>query len=320
MTERGVSEVLGYIYIFGIVMAVLALVFVQVNSLVEDTKKTILSQSLEQSFKKIQYTVYSVAFGETPSQILDIELQGGELKLKKPYPQLIIALVNSTKDTTVISCPTNFRAGCLNLTYGYTNFTSATCTGIFDYASCIYSINTSSMEYGYGTWRIGLEAGGVFSRYTDQGYSKLLSEPKIITFGLVGGTKTIVFTVPKVTGEVSAAGSGRFRFLIQENRTEFTIINVPSSKFNSTFNNPEGGLHVFVDHTEYARGWCKVFEKISDFNTTLSGDSCNSTSRCVCGDYATHAVFEPSRPSVGGTTLTLNMIIVVKEVEERTLG
>ncbi len=320
MSERGVSEVLGYIYIFGIVMAVLALVFVQVNSLVEDTKKTILSQSLEQSFKKIQYTVYSVAFGETPSQILDIELQGGTLNLKKPYPQLIIALVNSTKNATAIPCPSNFRAGCLNLTYGYINYTPTTCPGIFDYASCIYSVNASSMEYGYGTWRIGLEAGGVFSRYTDQGYSKLLSEPKIITFGLVGGTKTIVFTIPKVTGEVSASGSGRFRFLIQENSTDFTIVNIPSSEFNNTFNNPEGGLHIFIGHTDYVRGWCKVFEKIDDFNTTLSGDSCNSTLRCECGDYATHAVFEPSKPGAGGTTLTLNMIIVVKEVEEHTLS
>jgi hypothetical protein len=57
MMERAVSEVVGYIYIFGIVMMVLSIVFVQVNSMVEDMKRTVLSQSLEQSFKRIQYII-----------------------------------------------------------------------------------------------------------------------------------------------------------------------------------------------------------------------------------------------------------------------
>ena len=73
--RNAVSEVLGYIYIFGIVMTVLAIVFIQVNSIVEDMKRSVLSQSLEKSFKRIQYLVYSVAFGDAPMQVASLSFR-----------------------------------------------------------------------------------------------------------------------------------------------------------------------------------------------------------------------------------------------------
>ncbi len=323
--DRGVSEVIGYIYIFGIVMAVLAVVFVQVNNMVEDTKKSILTQSLEQSFKKIQYTFYSVAFGDAPSQVIEIEMQGGNLVLKKPGPTFIIALVNGTKDVSKVTgvCPyplrpDKFNPGCINLTYGNYYF-SPTCFGKFDYAACIFNTTTGTLEYGYKNWRVALEAGGVFSRYTDTGFSKLLSEPKIMASGSLSGTETLIITIPVLNGSVSAGGSGRFRFSVEEGESNYTFSTVSVGP-GTTFNNPSGGLHIFIDDSEYGRAWCKVFDvskslvfqRMKLFNITLADYNCNSTTpaTCNCGDYATHVVFRDiANPH------TLNIHIITKEVK-----
>ncbi len=322
--DKAVSEVLSYIYIFGIVMAVLAVVFVQVNSLVEDTKKSILSQSLEQSFKKIQYTFYSVSFGDAPSQIIEIEMQGGNLALKKSSPTFVVALVNATKNVNNVSgeCPKMFRPGCINLTYGYYNLSVNHCSGTFDFAACICNITTGTLEYGYKNWRVALEAGGVFSRYTDTGFSKLLSEPKIVALGLQGGSRVLVLTIPVLNGGLTAGGSGRFRFSAEEGNVSYSSTG-KSFGSNSTFNNPSGGLHIFIDDTDYGRAWCKVFDVSKGlifqgekaFSTSLTGYNCNSTNpadRCGCGDYAIHVVF---RKSIPPDTAWLHIYLIEKEIK-----
>ncbi len=326
MREEAVSEVLSYIYIFGIVMAVLAVVFVQVNAMVEDTKRSILTQSLEQSFKRIQYTFYSVAFGDAPSQVIEIEMQGGELVLKKPGPTFVIALVNGTKDVGSVSgkCPSGFYCGCVNLTYGNYNISSTcsgTCSGTYDYAACIFNTTTGTLEYGYKNWRVALEAGGVFSRYTDTGFSKLLSEPKIIASGLQSNIQTLVITIPVLSGSAAAGGSGRFRFSVEEGNISY-VFNTTTIGSDSTFDHPSGGLHVFIDNTEYERAWCKVFDVSRGlifqgdrlFSTSLNGNSCNSTDpadSCRCGDYATHIVFKRSIPP---SQVKLKIYLIEKEV------
>ncbi len=247
--SKAVSEVLGYMYIFGIVMAVLAIVFVQVNTMVEDMKRSVMSQSLEQSFKKIQYIIHSVSFGEVPSQAVEIELQGGELALTKGSPEFIVAFVNYT-ELNPSSLPCGSRvpssiAGCINLSTGNI-YNSPTCPASnYNYSACLLNKTVGKLVFDYKDWILTLEAGSVFSKYENQDYSKLLYEPRILyNTTLTTGSSFLVMTIPVVEGNLSIAGFGRFRFIVNEGNSSFSHIRVPDVGDNFS------DIYIIVKDTE----------------------------------------------------------------------
>ncbi|MDI9610083.1 MAG: hypothetical protein QFX36_02020 [Archaeoglobales archaeon] len=259
--RNAVSEVTSYIYIFGIVMTVLAIVFVQVNSMVEDMKRSVLSKSLEQSFKKIQYLIYSVAFGDVPSQIAEIELQGGSMLLEKDKSGFIIAFVNSSGSISDCSpLPQNFHFCCLNQSTAslYGCGSVSPCVGIYDKRACILNTTVGELKYKYRDWILSMEAGAVFSKYGNSDYSKLLYEPRILLNTTAGTSKYLVITVPSLEGNLSLAGSGRFRFTIEEGSWNYVKIdNINSNEIKEKFEN----ITLIVKSTEHQDAWCKFFER-----------------------------------------------------------
>lgn len=282
--SRAVSEVLGYIYIFGIVMSVLAIVFVQVNTMVEDMKRSVMSQSLEQSFKKIQYIIHSVSFGEVPSQNVEIELQGGNLVLDTSSPEFIIGFVNYTNNN--LDCDTPFQGinaslGCLNLSDGRFVEGSA-CQGSFNYSACVFESNAGKLKFQYKDWSVILEAGSVFSKYSGQDYSKLLFEPRIIYNATAGAKRFLVINIPELEGNLSLGGSGRFRFTVNEGRSNFSQIDV-NDELTSQFND----VYIIIRDTENRQAWCNFFERNGEiFNTTLNQTYTGHT-RCYSSENPT---------------------------------
>ncbi|AAB90487.1 MULTISPECIES: hypothetical protein [Archaeoglobus] len=281
--SKAVSEILGYMYIFGIVMAVLAIVFVQVNTMTEDMKRSVMSQSLEQSFKKIQYIIHSVSFGEVPSQAVEIELQGGTLTLDKSDPEFIVAFVNYTETN-----PSNLPCGrvpnsvplCINLSTGRL-YTACTHTG-YNFSACTLNHTIGKIVYRYKDWFLTLEAGSVFSKYSNQDYSKLLYEPRILYNATLStpGKRFLVMTIPLLDGELSIGGSGRFRFVLNEGNSNVSLISV--SNLGQDFND----AYVILRGTENKDAWCRFFERSGDvFNTTLD-DTKTSYRRCSNSENA----------------------------------
>ncbi|WP_202319068.1 DUF7289 family protein [Archaeoglobus neptunius] len=262
--ERAVSEILGYIYIFGIVMTVLAIVFVQVNTMVEDMKRSVMSQSLEQSFKKIQYIIHSVAFGDVPSQAVEIELQGGSLILEKDHPEFIIAFVNYTNTLSDCGGLDNFRLFCVNLSTGQIFNSSAGCLGSYNYTSCTFNQTVGELIYKYKDWQLSLEAGSVFSKYTEQSYSKILYEPRILLNTTAGSLSYLVITIPDLEGNLSVSGTGRYRFVVNEGNYRFSYIKLADT------GNKFDDIYIIIRGTDHGDAWCRFFEKFPDyFNLTL---------------------------------------------------
>lgn len=266
--RNAVSEVTGYLYIFGIVMAVLAIVFVQVNSMVEDMKRSVLSKSLEQSFKRIQYIVYSVAFGDIPSQVAEIELQGGSMFLDKDNPELIIAFYNITNQHFCNQLP-DFNLYCLNLYtasfYPITHSPNPCPRGIYDKPACILNRTVGELRYEYGDWTLSMEAGAIFSKYSNTEYSKLLYEPRILLITTAGTSKYLMITIPVLDGNISMAGSGRFRFTIEEKNWSYARI----ENINALRANFED-VYIIVKGTQHHQGWCNFFDNFGVFDLTLS--------------------------------------------------
>ncbi len=306
--ERAVSEVVGYIYIFGIVMMVLSIVFVQVNSMVEDMKRSVLSQSLEQSFRRIQYIIYSVAFGDVPAQVAEIELRGGAMKLNKEMPEFIIAFVNETINGSCsdILRSENFVLHCLNLsTAKIQPYEVQGCSGAYDRPACVFNRTAGELRYEYKDWFLSVEAGSVFSRKSDQ-YSKILYEPRIILNTTAGTSRYFMITVPCLnsSGEFSIAGEGRFRFYIEEMGSNFARIEDLSRILPKSFDS----AYLIVRETEHKDSWCRFFEDFPLLNVTLMPENCRNRPNCNC-----YIAEHPMAKIEVGNEVT-EMVILFKEV------
>ncbi|WP_456329675.1 DUF7289 family protein [Archaeoglobus sp.] len=268
MREKGVSEVLGYMYIFGIVMTVLAIVFVQVNTMVEDMKRSVMSQSLEQSFKRIQYIIHSVSFGEVPSQAVEIEMQGGTLMVEEAKPEFILAFVNYTESNPYnLPCSEipNSHPLCINLSTG-SLYDSSSCSGNYNFSACTLNHTIGRLVYGYKDWLLTLEGGSVFSKYSNQDYSRLLYKPRILyNATLTQGTTFLVITIPVVKGDLSIGGTGRFRFFVNEGGNIFSLVEI-NDLIKSNFSD----VYIIIKDTQNGYAWCKFFENSGGyFNITL---------------------------------------------------
>ncbi|MEM0203694.1 MAG: hypothetical protein QXO16_07390 [Archaeoglobaceae archaeon] len=304
--RNAVSEVTGYIYIFGIVMAVLAIVFVQVHSMVEDMKRSVLSQSLEQSFKRIEHIVYSVAFGGMPAQSVEIELQGGMISLEKGEPEFIIAFVNDSNSISDCVDLPNFQLYCLNLSTGRISDPS-NCAGQFDRQACVLNRTVGILRYEYGNWMISIEGGAIFSKQGE--YSKLLYEPRILVNTTAGTSMYLLMTIPTLEGDFSAGGSGRIKVLVKENepytfsRLEGVNIGGVGVQWKGKFDR----AYVMVKDTEHQDAWCRFFDGFELLNTTLRAENCHGINPCMCkkADLPI-AMIE--------TNLNTNVVIVFKSV------
>ncbi|MEM2895457.1 MAG: hypothetical protein QXU04_05705 [Archaeoglobaceae archaeon] len=308
--RNAVSEVTGYIYIFGIVMAVLAIVFVQVHGMVEDMKRSVLSQSLEQSFKRIEHIVYSVAFGGMPAQSVEIELQGGRISLEKRRPEFIIAFVNDTASISDCSL-NNFELYCLNLSTGRI-YNSSSCSGLFDKKACTLNKTVGILGYEYGNWMISIEGGAIFSKQSE--YSKLLHEPRILVNTTAGTSKYLLMTIPMLEGDFSAEGFGRIKILVKENESytfsQLENVNIGEGvqwmgKFDRAY--------VMIRDTEHQDAWCRFFDGFELLNTTLRAENCHNCygiSPCVC----TCKRADLPMAMIETKNLNTNIVIIFKSV------
>ena len=78
--DRAVSESIGSILVFGIVITGIALIIVSGLSILNDSKDMNNFQSVEQSFKVVQSNLKRVAFEKTPVQTARLHIEGGTLR------------------------------------------------------------------------------------------------------------------------------------------------------------------------------------------------------------------------------------------------
>jgi hypothetical protein len=79
--ERGVSETLGYIMIFGVVVAGIAMVFLIGSHIIANTQESASFQGLEQSFEVVSSDLRSTAFEESPMMTTRVKIDYGSISL-----------------------------------------------------------------------------------------------------------------------------------------------------------------------------------------------------------------------------------------------
>jgi len=79
MNKRGVSEVVGYLITFGIVVAVVGVIYATGMPVVDETQDKSAFQSMETSFATLQGNIKKVAFGQSPLRTMKFNLVKGSI-------------------------------------------------------------------------------------------------------------------------------------------------------------------------------------------------------------------------------------------------
>jgi hypothetical protein len=102
--ERAVSETLGYIMIFGIVVAGIAMVYLIGSHIIANTQESASFQGLEQSFAVVASDIRSTAFEESPMMTTRVSIDYGVMSLMPEADSgtMIILTGNDSSDVKYV--------------------------------------------------------------------------------------------------------------------------------------------------------------------------------------------------------------------------
>ncbi|MEM4616591.1 MAG: hypothetical protein QXY19_06270 [Archaeoglobaceae archaeon] len=208
MNSKGVSETLGYFFIFGVVITTVAYAFIHVTGVVQDISDKYKVEGFRESFKRIQNVFFLSAYGGAPMQTLQVEMQGGKFYLSSK-PKLKIEIVTD------------------------------------DGAQNIIDADIGALNFEYGNYNISIENGAVYENYYS--YQRTLVDPRIFIHQMeVQGTpgsfhKVLTMIVYKVSGNLSVSGMGALEMIfasklnnsILEDRSGVVVLTIENSAFSN---------------------------------------------------------------------------------------
>ena len=180
-SESAVSEVIGFILVFSIIMLAISLIYAVGYPAIQSSKENTQFQNMEQSFMVLQSNINTVAFGHAPVKIMKTSLGGGSLTVDPD-------------------------AGWI-----YVNTTS----GVYS-----RNVTIGAIEYEKNGRRIAFEGGGVWKKYP-VGYAIKLSEPRIFVQDVDGNKTVFVsiINISSENGISAVGGEGTASVVARFNRS-----------------------------------------------------------------------------------------------------
>ena len=183
--EKGVSETLGYIFILGIIIASISIIYVHTSSELSTSQDIVKYRSMVQGFRKIQNIIDYTAYANNPEKTIRILINSGRVYITGNDTIKIEVRMNNT---------TQYQ----------------------------YQGEMGSIEYSYKDQKISFENGGVWLKKDDQ--VSMIFEPRIFIYKKNVNNETIVFiALVKIQGRDSVAGSGFVDLKVKFNNTDSRI-------------------------------------------------------------------------------------------------
>jgi len=195
-SESAVSEVIGFILIFSIVMLAISAIYAVGYPTIQSSKENAQFQNMEQSFMVLQSNINTVAFGQAPVRTLKTSLGGGSLTV---YPDA--GWINVSTTGTVYSC----------------------------------DVNIGAIEYEKNGRSIAYEGGGVWEKYP-AGAAIKVSKPRIFVHGDDGNrtVSVSIINISSENGISSVGGEGAASVVVRFHSTSSPYINSTSAPENVT--------------------------------------------------------------------------------------
>ena len=89
-SESAVSEVIGFIMVFSIVMLAISAIYAVGYPTIQSSKENAQFQNMEQSFMVLQSNINTVAFGQAPGRTLETSLGGGSIAVNSSKGFIIV--------------------------------------------------------------------------------------------------------------------------------------------------------------------------------------------------------------------------------------
>jgi len=167
-SESAVSEVIGFIMVFSIVMLAISAIYAVGYPTIQSSKENSQFRNMEQSFMVLQSDINTVAFDQAPVRTLKTSLGGGSLTV---YPDAGWINVSTTTDPPY------------------------TC-----------NVNIGAIEYEKNGRRIAYEGGGVWEKYPG-GSAIKISEPRIFVQE-VEGNRSVSVSIINISSENGISSVG----------------------------------------------------------------------------------------------------------------
>ena len=198
-SESAVSEVIGFILIFSIVMLAISAIYAVGYPTIQSSKENAQFQNMEQSFMVLQSNINTVAFGQAPVRTLKTSLGGGSLTV---YPSEYL---------------------------GEEHITVRNTTG-----TPIWEGTIGAIEYEKNGRSIAYVGGGVWEKYP-AGSAIKLSEPRIFVHE-DNGNKTVSVSIINISGELSSVGGEGATAVTVRSKTSPSPLNIIYSPGTVTIN------------------------------------------------------------------------------------
>lgn len=174
--EGAVSEIIGYISIFGIVIISMSIIYTSAFPILWDAQDSQYLQNVNAAFKVVKFNIDRIVSGHSPSQTTEVKLKDSSLGI--------------------------FGESRMNVSWKGYNETS----GGWDSENSIVTLLT--VEHGYKFRRIACEGGGVWVKYPE-GSLEVVSEPSLVI-----GNVTVI-SVGAISGDnatiAKTEGVGRIK-------------------------------------------------------------------------------------------------------------
>lgn len=219
MDERAVSETLGYIIIFGVVVAGIAMVYLIGSQIISSTQESASFQSIEQSFNVVASDIRNTAFQESPMMTTRVKIDYGSLYM----------------------LPEGMSGSEIIITDSAGNVINHTLIGVLGFASS---------NNGKG---ITLENGALVKKYDANSSvgSIMALQPRIF---YSNSTKTLMVTLINLKGDYSSYSGGVDNIRSQYIDTSISnhTLATPSLNFRVRTNYTGAWDNYFMDSLPYA--------------------------------------------------------------------
>jgi type II secretory pathway pseudopilin PulG len=191
-SESAVSEVVGFIFVFSIVMLAISVIYAVGYPAIQSSKENTQFQNMEQSFMVLQSNINTVAFGHAPGRTLETSLGSGSIT------------VNSSKGDIIVK-----QQGTPGIEW--------------------YNGPLGAIEYEKEGRRIAYEGGGVWKKYP-AGAALKLSGPRIFVHNTSTGNRTVFVSIINISSEngISSVGGEGTASVVVRSKTSTYPLNITS--------------------------------------------------------------------------------------------
>jgi hypothetical protein len=222
--ENAQSEVVGYSLLLGVLVIGVGIVILLAAPIIQESKNDAYLKNVEQGFTVLDSKVSMVGLGNSPSQLVQIYTQAGEIVIDDDtYSRISVIFYNESVPYEV------------------------------------YNSSMGTVEYTLGQDKIAYEGGGTFRKYPGDDKATMITPPEFHYNG-----ETLTLPIIKINSNQSIGGSGVVNLYFQSDNTPNVLFPNRSKNPEFKNPLLTGKQVNVVIKSDYYLAWAKYIEERTD--------------------------------------------------------